>query len=412
LLCFGVVTTDEGEVHMKSTFGMKSRRYFLFNDLLLWTDKNYKYKDNLKVVGITIVNERPSDRHGDKDDLAFEIKHPKEDLILYCDNDAEKQVWLKGLQEAIRESKEIEADLNARAGGAAPTGTDQVALKQRRGSHSVHDSGDNHGYAPPPGAHGARGRGDSASQSTNSNGGNASGTTNSTGSGPRVAVPASPASSQTGFTPLTPLGDNATSPTSVPSPSPTNSSTSDTPLHTSGQLNGSPRDVDTPKPIAFHLPENFATTGTVASPDPSQSAAVSGTSSSAAVSPPAATTTITSASTGALVSFHMTPTSSSTPTMLSPASGNTSPQSVFSFAVNASGSSSPAHGSGTVTPRGVPGASPSGKVHEAYEMIASCRFYILLSKRTSKLILFGCQNRTSYATNHDGTGGTQDIGLL
>lgn len=94
----------EGEIsttESKGFFGtMKSspRILFLFNDMLLLTNPEHKYKDHLELAAINIAE------LGDKN---FEVTTHDKNIIMTCKDKAEKDALITELQNCQREIKEI-----------------------------------------------------------------------------------------------------------------------------------------------------------------------------------------------------------------------------------------------------------------------------------------------------------------
>ena len=115
-----LIREGELKVRGKSLLGSdKSRKYYLLNDLLLWTNASHKYKSHMMLL-YAQVNEAasPVEEHP----LAFEITkfqlstdsgearmQQMEKYLLYAASNAERNAWVKDIGIAIQEATALQA---------------------------------------------------------------------------------------------------------------------------------------------------------------------------------------------------------------------------------------------------------------------------------------------------------------
>lgn len=108
----------EGEMLKLSTFNFRrARKFFLFNDLLLWTTTSYKVRGYIDLApcqvyapGITLgglgsgaVISTGMESHMNVLQGGFEIIHPRHNsVICYCANDDERRSWVHDIVTAIK----------------------------------------------------------------------------------------------------------------------------------------------------------------------------------------------------------------------------------------------------------------------------------------------------------------------
>ena len=114
----------------------KSRRYYLFNDLLLWTNSHDRYKNHVMLLYAQVADAAPDKEQAE---LAFELTRyalvantvadpapasaapamhmhmqQLETILLYCANAAERKAWVKDIGIAIQEAVSFQPKKNIR----------------------------------------------------------------------------------------------------------------------------------------------------------------------------------------------------------------------------------------------------------------------------------------------------------